>query len=168
MSARMTASLGARPARREVIDLPERKAPDRRLDQLLHVRKQRLSRLERERNDARNEWRSRRRGLNLLKRRWREARELAQAQWQSARTAFTEMCITSGDFRKAKAAYERMKKEASQLRVDCQEVLQACRAAGAVFFEARRQVMQANKQQEKLSVLRDEIRAIEAAANAEA
>lgn len=168
MSARMAAGFGARPARREVVDVPERRPPDRRLDQLLHVRKQRLTRLERERNEARNEWRTRRRALNGLKRRWREAREQAQLQWQSARASFSEMSITSGDFRKAKAVYERMKKEASQLRIDCQEALRVCRLAGAGFFAARREVMQANKQQEKLSVLRDEIRAIEAARNAEA
>ncbi|MPS30339.1 MAG: hypothetical protein E2576_02575 [Alcaligenaceae bacterium] len=171
MTARADAGLGRhgrRGARREVADLPEPRAPDRRLDQLLHVRKQRLGRLERERNEARQAWREQRHGQRALKQRWRDAREQAQAQWMAARAAFSGMSITSGEFRKARAVYERMKKEASQLRVDCQQALQACRAAGTDFFEARRRVMQADRQQEKLGVLRDELRAAEAARNVEA
>jgi len=157
-----------RRARREVVDVLERHTPDRRLDQLLHVRKQRQGRLDRERHDARRAWRDRRREANALKRRWREARQLAQTQWSAAREAFSEMRVTSGEFRKARAIYERMRKEAARLRVDSQQALRACRAAGAVFFEARRQAMQADRQQEKLGVLRDELRAAEAAGSAEA
>lgn len=167
MTARM-ASIGAGPARREVVDVAERRPPDRRLDQLLHVRKQRLSRFERERNEARLAWRARRSDLNTVKLRWRRARDEAQAQWLAARAAFSEMTITSGEFKKAKAVYERMKKLASQLRVEWQEVRQRCRAAGVSFFAARLIVLQANKQQEKLGMLRDELRAEEAARNAEA
>ena len=51
--------LGRR-SKREVVDVAEPKVPDKRLDQLLHVRKQRLGRLERERNEARQLWRARR------------------------------------------------------------------------------------------------------------
>lgn len=167
MSGRAASGFGMRRARREVVDVAERHAPDRRLDQLLHVRKQRQGRLDRERNDARRAWRDRRCAAHALKRRWREARELAQTQWAAARAAFSEMRITSGEFRKARAVYERMKKEAAQLRVDSQQALRACRAAGAAFFEARRQAMQADRQQEKLGVLRDELRAAEAATSAE-
>ena len=169
MNARVHAGRGPRGSRkrREVIDVIEPRAPDRRLDQLLHVRKQRLGRLERERNEARQAWRDRRHGMRALKRRWLEAREQAQSQWMEARAAFSGMTITSGEFRKARAVYERMKKEASQLRVDCQQTLQACRAAGVDFFDARRRVMEADRQQEKLGVLRDELRAIEVARNAE-
>jgi len=159
----MTArNFGLRPGLREVADVPEARPPDRRLDQLMHVRKQRLSRFERERNEAREDWRARRRDLAALKRRWCGARDAAQAQWQAARAAFSDMVITSGEFKKAKAVYERMKREASQLRVTWQEKRQACRAAGAVFFAARLVVLQAQRQQEKLGMLRDAVRAEEA------
>lgn len=167
MTARATPGFGTRRGRREVVDVAERRAPDRRLDQLLHVRKQRLGRLERERNETRLAWRDRRRDANGLKGRWREAREQTQVQWAAARAAFSDMRITSGEFRKARAVYERMRKEAAQLHVDSQQAMRACRAAGADFFEARRRVMEADRQQEKLGVLRDELRTAEAAGNAE-
>lgn len=160
-------SSSARPARREVVDVAEPRAPDRRLDQLLQVRRQRLSRLERERHEARLAWRARRRDLGSLKQRWRSARDAAQSQWQSARAAFYAMTITSGEFKKAKAIYERLKKQASQMRVEWHEVRQACRAAGARFFAARLVVLEANRQQEKLGILRDELRAQEAGRNEE-
>jgi len=154
--------------RREVVDVAERRPPDRRLDRLLQVRKQRLGRLERERNEARAHWRRQRAEFRVLKQRWRQHFLQAQEQWMAARTAFLEMSITNGEFRRAKAVYERMKKEASQLRVDCRQLLHQCRQSGVVFFDARREVMQANRQQEKLGMLRDELRAAEDAANAEA
>lgn len=144
-----------RTARREVADVPEPRPPDRRLDQLLHVRKQRLRRFERERNEARQAWRAERSDLAACKERWRHARDEAHAQWQAARTAFSQMTITSGDFKKAKAVYARMKQAASQLRVEWQECRQACRIAGAAFFAARQVVLEANRQQEKLGLLRD-------------
>jgi hypothetical protein len=164
----LTAGPGGRVARREVVDVPERRPPDRRLDQLLHVRKQRLSRFERERNEARQAWRKRRADLCSLKLRWRRARDEAQDQWKAARASFSNMTITSGEFKKAKAVYERMKQQASQLRVQWQEERQACRSAGTVFFAARVVVLQANRQQEKLGFLRDEVRAQEALRNGEA
>lgn len=167
MSPRTT-GFGAAPARREVVDVPERRPPDRRLDQLLHVRKQRLSRFERERNEARQAWRAQRRALSTLKQRWRSAHRDAHEQWRASRAAYAAMTITSGEFKKAKAVYERMKKEASQLRVDWQEQRAACRVAGSAYFAARLVVLQANRQQEKLGMLRDEVRAQEAARNAEA
>lgn len=152
-----------RGARREPVDVAERRVPDRRLDQLLHVRRQRLNRFERERNEARQAWRARRRELGALKARWRRARDEALAEWQAARAAFSDMTITSGEFKKAKAVYERMKQAASQLRVDWQEARLGCRGAGAAFFAARLAVLEAQRQQEKLGVLRDELRAQEAA-----
>lgn len=167
MSAPGRASLGARRGKREVIDVAERRLPDRRLDQLLHVRKQRLSRLERERNEALQSWRLMRKKLHGNKLRWRRAQEEAREQWEAARQSFTDMVITSGEFRRAKAVYERMKKEAIKLRLDCKEIARASRAAGQFFFEAQQMVQDANKQQEKLGVLRDELRAAEAALEAQ-
>ncbi|MET1358175.1 hypothetical protein, partial [Staphylococcus aureus] len=81
---------------------------------LLHVRKARLGRLERERDEARLRWRERRQALSAMKLRWRRTRDEAQAEWQAARAAFTAMTITSGEFKKARAVYERMKKSAAQ------------------------------------------------------
>ncbi|HWW05972.1 hypothetical protein [Collimonas sp.] len=149
---------GRRRARREVVEVPERKIEDKRLDQLLNVRKQRLSRLERERNAARAAWRAERQALHDIKQRWREASHQAKEQWRQARAAFLAMSTTSGQFRKAKSMYERMKQDAAQLYMGCQEKLQRCRQAGKVFFEARQCVLEANRQQEKLSILRDEMR----------
>ena len=95
--------LGPRRGKREVIEVAERKVPDKRLDQLLHVRKQRLSRLERERHEARQVWRRRREKFHAAKLRWREAVAKTQEQWQQARRQFLDMTITSGQFRSAKA-----------------------------------------------------------------
>ncbi|WEF32227.1 hypothetical protein [Pseudoduganella chitinolytica] len=52
----MNSAIGRR-AKREVVDVPEPRRPDQSLARLLHVRKQRLGRLERERNEARQQWR---------------------------------------------------------------------------------------------------------------
>jgi hypothetical protein len=153
-------SVGGRRAKREVIDVAERKVEDRRLDQLLHVRKQRLGRLERERNEARNAWREQRQALRQSKQCWRNMLEQAKEQWQYSRRQFLQMTLTNGEFSKAKAVYKRMQQEAAQLYLACQEKLHRCRQAGAAFFEARRNVLEANRQQEKLVIMRDEIRAL--------
>jgi len=165
---RIGAGFGARVAKREVIDVAEMKKPDRRLDQLLHVRKQRLSRLERERNEARDAWRQARDQLSGKKQAWRTMRERAQSGWMEARAGFFSMSLTNADFKRAKAIYERMKLEAAQLRQGCLRHAQDCRQAGAAFFAARDRVQDANKQQEKLTVLRDEMKALALAQNAEA
>ena len=161
-------TFGARAGKREVIDVAERKPQDRRLDQLLHVRKQRLSRLERECNEARRYWREQRSALQTLRQRRREILELAYTQWTAARQAFMSMVITNGQFRKAKAVYERGKQEAAQLYLDCRQQAHSCRRAGTDFFEARQRVREANRQQEKLGILRDEMQALAMAQNTEA
>jgi hypothetical protein len=148
-----------RRSRREVIDVPERKREDRRLDQLLHVRKQRLGRLERERNEARQAWRASRNQLRQARELWRDMMARTQAQWQQSRREFMQMTLTTGQFNRAKALYKRMQAESAQLYLRCQEWVQRCRQARSVFFEARRKVLEANRQQEKLCVLRDEMRA---------
>jgi chromosome segregation ATPase len=150
---------GGRRVRREVIDVPERQREDRRLDQLLHVRKQRLSRLERERNEARQSWRDLRGRLRQAKQHWRDMRASTQSQWQQSRTEFLQMTLTSGQFSRAKSVYKRMQEETAQLYLQCQEWVERCNQARMGFFEARRKVREANRQQEKLSVLRDEMRA---------
>jgi hypothetical protein len=149
---------GIRRGKREVIDVPERKVEDKSLDKLLHVRKQRLERLERARSDARNAWRATRLDLREKKEEWRRADRETREFWQNARTEFFRKTITSGEVRKAKATYERMKTEAAGLRLHCDHAVNDCKTARAEFFAAREQALQANKQQEKLTILRDEMR----------
>jgi hypothetical protein len=122
------------------------------------VRKQRLERLERERIEARQAWRASRADLREAKERWRTAVQDAADYWKEARAQFFRIATTSGEFRKAKAIYDRMKAEATELRLGCREYVKYAKAARSVFFEARVRALQANKQQEKLGILRDEIR----------
>jgi len=156
----MRAGSWPRRSKREPVEVAERKPEDRRLDQLLHVRKQRLGRYERERNEARAYWRARRQALRRVKERRAALLREARQQWLEARQHFLDMAITSAQFRKAKAVYERMKKEAAQLYLDWRDELRACRAAGQAFFSACRQLLDASRQQEKLTVLRDDVRAL--------
>jgi hypothetical protein len=159
MNARGTmAGFGGKRRQREVADIPEPKREDRSLDKLLAVRKQRLDRLERERREAREAWRELRRELREQKEGWRAAVQAYKDFWDQSRKDFFSMSLTSGQFRKAKAIYERMKKEAAQMHADCIEIVQRCKEGADAFFEARRCVVRANKQQEKLGILRDEIR----------
>lgn len=150
--------IGGRRSKREVIDVAERKVEDRRLEQLLHVRKQRLGRLERECNEARNAWREQRQALRQAKQSWRNMLEQAKDEWLRSRKKFLQMTLTNGQFSKAKAVYKRMQNEAAQSYLACQEKLHMCRQAGATYFQARLKVLEANRQQEKLSIMRDEIR----------
>jgi hypothetical protein len=149
---------GNRRGKREVIDVPERKTEDRSLDKLLSVRKQRLERLERERSEARNAWRKSRTDLRAAKERWRVADQEAKDHWRRAREEYFRMATTTGEFNKAKGAYDRMKREAKEMRLVCGEFVKRCKAARTGFFEARRHAIEANKQQEKLGILRDEMR----------
>lgn len=152
------AGFGRKRGKREVIDVPERKVQDRGLDKLLNVRKQRLERLERERSEAREAWRKARADMRAAKERWRFAHKEAVAFWQQARADFFRLATTSGQLRKAKGIYERMKAQASELRLECNEFVKRGKTARTGFFEARRRALEANKQQEKLTILRDEIR----------
>jgi hypothetical protein len=154
--------MSVRRARREVVDVPEPRRPDQSLARLLHVRKQRLGRLERERNEARQLWRAGRARLRQCKVARREAVQAADGFWQSARASFLEMVTTSGDLRKAKATYARMKEEAARLYLAWQEELARCDAAQRCFFDAAARVLAANRQQEKLGILNDELRQLAA------
>jgi hypothetical protein len=149
---------GMRRSKREVVDVPERKVEDKSLDKLLYVRKQRLERLERARIDARSAWRDTRLDLHEKKEQWRQADRETHEFWQNARTEFFAKTITSGEIRKAKTIYERMKTEAAGMRLHCENAVGVCKEARNEFFAAREQAIQANKQQEKLTILRDEMR----------
>lgn len=149
-----------RRGKREVVDVPEPRRPDRSLDQLLHVRKQRLGRLERERSSARESWRASRQALHDFKLRKREAVRQAAQFWQEARARFLQMTITTGQFHLAKARHARMKEEAASLNLRCQEAVHESRLAGARFFAARNEARRAQRQQEKLGIMRDELKAL--------
>ncbi len=144
-------------AKREAPDVPEPRVVDRTLDRLLGVRKQRLERLEREQREARRAWRAGRELLAGAKRRWREEREAAAEFWRGARADFFAMETSSGQFRAAKAGFERMKRQAAEQLLAWREQRAACRADGGAYFAAHEQLRQARRQQEKLSLFRDEI-----------
>jgi len=163
MSARAAASLIGRPrSQREVIDIPDARKQDRSVDQLIVVRKQRIERLERERVEARVAWRATRQALREMKERWRDAVDAAQDFWQESRAGFFKMAITSGQFRRAKAIYERMKEDAAQLHLESRDAVAPCKTARAEFFAARSRALDAYRQHEKLSLLRDELRLLNA------
>lgn len=161
-TARGFGTFGHARIRREARDVPE--APEARFERddlakVIGVRKQRLGRLERECMDARLAWRTARNEIRASRQRWRDAVQEAQEFWLEARTGFLSMTTTSGQFRKAKAVYERMKEEAAQLHLACGEAVETARGKRRFFFAARRRVCEARLQQEKLVMLRDEIRA---------
>lgn len=149
-----------RRGKREVVDVAEPRRPDRSLDQLLLVRKQRLGRLERERSSARESWRASRQALHDYKLRKREAVRQAAQFWQEARARFLQMTITTGQFHLAKARHARMKDEAASLNLRCQEAVRESRFAGARFFAARDEARRAQRQQEKLGIMRNELKAL--------
>lgn len=154
------AGLGPPRSKREPIEVAERKPEDKSLDKLLNVRKQRIDRFERERKEAREAWRESRRALREVKQQRRDAVQAAKDFWQQARAEFFGMTITTGQYKKAKAIYERMKEQAAQLYLQCREAVVECERVRAEFFAARLRAMQAHMQTEKLSILRDEIRAL--------
>jgi hypothetical protein len=51
-----------------------------------------------------------------------------------------------------------MKQTATDQRVLCIESLEKCKLRRSEFFEARARVLTANRQQEKLTIMRDELR----------
>lgn len=155
------AGFGKPKARREPVEVAEPRPPDRSLDQLLGVRKQRLDRFERERKDARQAWRTARAEFRKMKLGWQVAVESSKVFWAQARRDFMSMHTTSGQYQKSKAVYERMKQAAADERLRCMETLERCRARRAAFFKARARVLAANRQQEKLTIIRDEMRSLE-------
>lgn len=152
------AGFGKPKARREPVDVAEPRPQDKTLDKLLGVRKQRLDRLERERRDSREAWKAARIGFRDAKLRWRAAFQSTKEYWAQARKEFLAMTTTSGQYQKSKAVYERMKQAATDERVRCLEWLEKCKTRRAIFFAARECVLTANRQQEKLTIMRDELR----------
>jgi hypothetical protein len=154
------AGFGKPKSRREPVEVIEPRPQDKSLDQLLGVRKQRLDRMERERREARQAWKNARAALRAAKLGWRAAIADMKAFWAQARKDFLSMHTTSGQYQKGKAKYERMKQAAAGERVLCLEALTHCRARRATFFAARARVLSANRQQEKLTIIRDDLRRI--------
>ncbi len=148
-------------SQREVIDIPEAVPRDKSLDKLIALRKQRLQRLERERDAARETWRSDRRNLRDEKQRWRMGVQASKDYWKAARAEFFSMATTSGQFRKAKAIYERMKIEAEEVHLDCRTIASRCKESRELFFNARKVAVEANRNHERLNILRDEIRSLQ-------
>ena len=132
---------------------------DQRIVKLIGLRKQLLVRREQEQREAREAWRAARAELRELKHSWREAQKKTQDLWIEARTEFFQMRSTSGEFRRHKAIFQRMKEAASQLHLEAREAVPVCRDAGRKFFAAVQSVAVAKKQQEKLNFMRDEINA---------
>ncbi|MGH8808707.1 MAG: hypothetical protein ACREX0_12595 [Noviherbaspirillum sp.] len=157
----MQRGAGRRRVRREVIEVVETKAQDKSLDKLMHVRKQRLERLERERREAREAWRATRTVMSEQKIAWRTALQAAKDFWIDARAEFLSMTTTSGDFRKAKAIYQRMQAQAAQLHADALDAVKRGKRAREAFFDARFLAVEANLQQEKLKILREEMRKLQ-------
>lgn len=153
------AGFGKPKSKREPVEVAEPKPLDKSLDQLLNVRKQRLDRMERERKQAQEAWKNARLKLRELKHAWRQLVADTKAYWQEARNAFLSMQSTSGQFRKAKVVYERMKGQSTDARIACLDMVKHCKKARRAFFTAKDQVLTANRQQEKLTFMRDEIRA---------
>lgn len=147
-----------RQSRREVIDVPETRPADKSMDMLLRLRKQRIERFEQERLIARQKWRQQRAELRDLKERRRQALQDAKDFWQQAREQFFSMVTTSGEYRKAKAVYERMKQSAAELYEQCLDTVNSCRSSRTAFFDACKTLNAARLQHEKLGMLRDEIR----------
>ena len=147
---------GAR-KKREVIDVDEPKKEENGLNQLIAVRKQRIDRIELEVVAARQEWRMVRKALHEVKARWRNAAKEADDFWREARADFFRMNTTSGEFRRAKAQYERMKGQASKLKLQSHEAVVPCKEQRAAFFSARLHLIDVKRQYEKLGILRDEL-----------
>ena len=152
--------IGGRQAKREVIDVPEKRPQDKTVDVLHRVRKQRLDRFEQERLQARTQWREARADLREAKQSWRQAKQDAKDFWQEARAGFFGMVTTSGEFRRAKATYQRMKDAAAQRYVECLDVVKRCKETRSGFFEAGVRLREGQREYEKLGMLREELRAL--------
>lgn len=150
-------TLGRR-SRREPIEVPETRAEDKSIDLLLRLRKQRVERIEQERNRAREAWRQERISLRDEKQRRRQAVQDANDHWIQARERFLSMVMTSGQYRKEKAIYARKKEYAAQLYLECLETVKRCKSSREAFFSFCRELRQARRQHEKLGMLRDELR----------
>lgn len=144
--------------RREPVEVHEPKREDQSLILLSKLRRQRVERCEQERRVAREDWRAKRHELREAKLRRRAAQQEARDYWKQARAQFFSMFMTTGEYKKAKAIYKRMNDHAVQLYLECQEAVTSCKSARAAYFDAGEKLKEAQRQQEKLEILRQEIR----------
>lgn len=138
-------------------EIPEEPRRDLSFDRLIAVHQNRLRRLERERLDARSAWRDARTQLRRRKEHWRNAVDDAKRYWHDARAGFLKMVITSGQFRQAKAVYERLKLEAAEMRLEAVEMVPRCRQAEQAFFDLCRRLAHERLHVEKLRIASDEL-----------
>lgn len=159
---------GARPRRREPVEVAEPVRPDRRLAELGRLRGLRTGAAEREQQVLRGAWRGQRAALRTAIAAWRAAEERLHKEWQEARAAFFAMRSSSGQFRAAKAVYERARRDSALARAAAQGQAGECRDAGRRFFEACERLRAARKRQEKLAMLDQELKRVQALAQADA
>ncbi|MES2075947.1 MAG: hypothetical protein V4462_10070 [Pseudomonadota bacterium] len=156
------ATLAGRRATRQAADVAEAPPPERGLEALCEVRRRRLERLEGERRAARAHWRALRLVLREAARRRRAALRDAEEDWGRAREQFFGMLATSGQFRRAKAAYQDRRDEAGVMRQACRDHAAGARLAGRDFFAACLRVREARLRRERLAMLRDALRLADA------
>ena len=144
--------------RREPVDLPEPARPDPRMGELGRLRALRTAGAEREQLALRKRWRQERAALRQAVEAWRAGERRTRDDWQAARAAFFAMQCSGGQFRAAKAAYERGRQGGALARAAAQEQAAGCRASGRRFFAAGEALRQARKRQEKLRILDQELK----------
>lgn len=142
---------------REIAEFSALRKPDTDLGQLISLRKLRIDRLEHEHNELRVKLQQAKSELHVKKMRWRAAVRASFEFWQSARQEFFMMSTTSGQFRQAKARYERMKKDASQKRLECIELLRPCLEKRKDFFLTKKNLNEARHQHEKLLLMQEQL-----------
>lgn len=144
--------------RREPVDLADPARPDPRMAELGRLRTLRTASAEREQLALRGAWRAARQGLHAAITAWRAGERQTQHDWQEARAAFFAMRCSGGQFRAAKAAYERGRREGALARAAALAQAADCRADGRRYFAAGDAVRQARKREEKLRILDGELR----------
>ncbi|AWL03531.1 hypothetical protein ACFOHT_05675 [Massilia oculi] len=144
--------------RREPVDVKDPARPDPRMAELGRLRQLRTASAEREQLARRAAWRTARAALHAAVAAWRAGEARTMRDWQDARAAFFAMRCSGGQFRAAKAAYERGRREGAVARAAAQEQVGACRADGRRYFAAGEEVRRARKRQEKLRILDGELR----------
>lgn len=157
MSASIHATPRRQPRRREPVELPEPARPDPRLAELGRLRALRSASAERQQQALRAAWRRERAALHEATGAWREADRRAHHEWGEARAAFFAMRSTSGQFRAAKARYERACADSALQRAALHQAVDACRVAGRSFFAACAALRAARKRQETFALLEQEL-----------
>lgn len=144
--------------RREPVDVPDPARPDPRMAELGRLRTLRTASAERAQLAQRGVWRAARESLRAQVAAWRAGEEKTLQDWLDARAAFFAMRCSGGQFRAAKAAYERGRREGTLARAAAREQAGVCRSDGRRYFAAGEEVRRARKRQEKLRILDQELR----------